>query len=106
MTIEFLSATAYAKHKGDPIEAAVDLVAVLAEVHQEVLAGRVTNPSGFPSWPQRNLPDYVARRFVATLLDAGWTPPADADIAEAIACLPVDLGGEGKSPAPRPKDVS
>lgn len=75
---------AAAAHAGgsDAIDVAVDRVATLIEVRDEVLRGREENPNSFPSFGSTDS-TVVGRRVVASLLDAGWRPPPGGDIEDA-----------------------
>jgi len=64
----------------DPIEVAVSLVAIDLEIRDLVAAGEV-HP-GVPIALLDQSDAAYARRIVGKLLDAGWTPPDVARLAE------------------------
>lgn len=66
--------TAY-DHGTDPIDWAVQMIVNHMEVQQDVLTARAQDPSAFPNVRFDLDNASVARRALATLLDAGWTPP-------------------------------
>jgi len=79
--IDPLAAAAYAQG-GNAIDIAVDRIAMLIEVRDEVLRGRAANRSNFPTFgPTDNT--VMGRRVLASLLDAGWRPPPDAEVEDA-----------------------
>ncbi len=57
----------------DPIEVAVDAVVIELEVRNAVLLGEVKHGHACTLLDQGDEP--FARRIVAKLLNAGWTPP-------------------------------
>jgi hypothetical protein len=67
----------------DPIEHAVWLAAMTIEVRDQVVATRVHTPSAFPIVKFALTDDATARRIIAVLLDAGWTPPQTATTQES-----------------------
>lgn len=75
-TIEPVHLIAY-EHGADPIEHAAQHVAMHFEISEQVLLGQV-HPGVAVAQLDHELIS-VARRAVAALLDAGWTPP---DVAE------------------------
>lgn len=81
--IDALSVSVYSDGT-DPIDWAVQLAATMLDVAQDVIEARTNgSPYQFPSWGEVTV-DAVARRIVARLLDAGWTPPAQESINTAI----------------------
>lgn len=72
--IEPLHKVAY-DHGADPIEHAVSLVKIHIDTRDEIRASRVTSPNAFPIFTLSLDSEPAARRIVAVLLDAGWTPP-------------------------------
>ena len=79
--IDPLAAAAYA-HGGDPIDEAVERIATLIEVRDEVLKGRKENPASFPGFGSTDI-HVIGRRAVASLLNAGWRPPLDDQVEDA-----------------------
>jgi hypothetical protein len=72
--IEFIHRFAYARGR-EPIDYATQLVAMLIETRDEIRSARVSKPDAFPIF-QCSLSDAAtARRILAWLMDAGWTPP-------------------------------
>jgi hypothetical protein len=57
----------------DPIEVAVDAVAIELEVRNAVILGEIKYGHACTLVDQSD--DAYARRIVAKLLNAGWTPP-------------------------------
>jgi hypothetical protein len=68
------AASAYANGK-DAIDVAVERVAMMLDVRDEVVKGREKDPDSFPIFGSIDRP-VIARRIVASLLNAGWRPPA------------------------------
>lgn len=58
----------------DPIEVAVDAVVIELEVRNAVILGEIQEGHAVTLLDQGDEP--YARRIVARLLNAGWTPPA------------------------------
>lgn len=79
--IDPLAAAAYAQG-GNAIDVAVDRIATLIEVRDEVLRGRAEKSSNFPGFGPTDTA-VIGRRVLASLLDAGWRPPPEADVADA-----------------------
>ncbi|MFC5204589.1 hypothetical protein [Streptomyces kaempferi] len=44
---------------------------------------RAADPAAVPEWGPETTPHFAARRIVARLLDAGWTPPDSSCIDSA-----------------------
>lgn len=57
----------------DPIEVAVDVVAGELEIRNAVILGEIKQGHAITLMDQSD--DAYARRIVAKLLNAGWTPP-------------------------------
>lgn len=72
--IEYLAASAYAEGV-DPIEWAVGVIKDFVWLHVEINSARYDNPQAFPGYGPDASPEHMARRALAGLLDAGWTPP-------------------------------
>lgn len=87
--IDGLALSGYALGR-DPIDLAIDVAAVHIEITQAVAAGRAENPAQFPGVAWEPTVPSLARRIVGALLDAGWTPPTQQDIAAARAALQGD----------------
>jgi hypothetical protein len=79
--IDPLAAAAYAEG-ADPIDEAVQRIATMIEVRDEVLRGRKENPASFPGFGSTDK-DVIGRRVVASLLNAGWRPPLDDQVRDA-----------------------
>jgi hypothetical protein len=79
--IDPLAAAAYA-HGEDPIDVAVERIATLIEVRDEVLRGREEDPDSFPGFGPTDK-FVIGRRIVASLLDAGWRPPPSDEVEDA-----------------------
>ena len=58
----------------DPIEVAVDTVVTELEIRKAVILGEIKHGHAATLLDQGDEP--FARRIVARLLNAGWTPPA------------------------------
>jgi hypothetical protein len=82
--IEYLAASAYAK-RVDPIEWGVGIVRDFIDLFLEINAARCANPDAFPGYGSDASPEHMARRALAGLLDAGWSPPSPEAVAEARA---------------------
>ncbi len=74
MDIEPLHQFAY-DDGADPIEWAVRLAQIQIEVCDTIRAARAHWPSAYPIFKGGLGPDAVARRIIAELLNAGWSPP-------------------------------
>jgi hypothetical protein len=79
--IDGLAAFAYELGQ-DPITVAVDLVATMIKVRDEVLRGRQEEAGSFAVFGSAE-PPVVARRIMASLLNAGWRPPDDEAVESA-----------------------
>jgi hypothetical protein len=73
--IEPLHQFAYREGR-DPIDHAVFLVETQIETRDLIRAARLTKPDAFPIFLGSLSDDATARRILAVLMDAGWTPPA------------------------------
>lgn len=73
--IAWIHQVAYDQGK-DPVEHAVEHVAMFVELAEVIRADRVTDPDSFPGYGPDVSFDHFARRIVGGLLDAGWTLPA------------------------------
>lgn len=64
--------------KADPIIDACEQVALLLEMHSEVITARrrEDNPRLYPGYCIPLSPQGVANRIIGELLEDGWTPPA------------------------------
>lgn len=71
--IDALAAQRYASG-ADAIDVAAERVAGHLETRDEVIASRVDRPGSFPLYGPSDK-DTIARRIVANLLNAGWSPP-------------------------------
>ena len=80
--IDALSAMQYAEG-ADTITVAVAAVRPLVYWATAVAEERVDNPTAFPGFPRNVGTDYWARRIVAALIEAGWTPPDQTSIDAA-----------------------
>jgi len=82
--IDFLAISSYA-HGKSVTETAVDRVQVLLKAWQQVTEARRTDPTAFPggAWADTGK-EALARRVLATLLDAGWKPPSAGEIAHEL----------------------
>lgn len=61
----------------DPIDWAADLIEIDLRIRDEVASGLVKR--GVPITLLDQSPQAYARRILAKLLEAGWTPPAVTD---------------------------
>ena len=59
----------------DPIEWAAQLIAIQFDTQESVIVARFHDPRAFPGFHLELDSQSVARRAIAQLLDAGWTPP-------------------------------
>lgn len=81
-TIEPIHRIAY-EHGADPIEHAAWHIALHFEISEEVVSGKV-QPGVAVAHLDHDFKS-VARRAVAALLDAGWTPPDVEAIRKAAS---------------------
>lgn len=81
--IDALAAASYAAGN-NAIDEAVDRVALLFETRDEVIASRAKDPNNFPGFGRHDAV-VVARRAIASLLDAGWKPPTTGEVQAAAA---------------------
>lgn len=79
--IDALAAAGHAEGQ-DAIEVAVQRVALMLEVRDQVLESRSENPATFPAFGSA-APKVVGRRILAGLLDAGWSPPSNDAVQKA-----------------------
>ena len=79
-----IDALAAARHASgaDAFEVAVERIAGHLETRDEVIASRVDRPDWFPRYGPSDK-DTIARRIVANLLDAGWSPPTPERVQAA-----------------------
>lgn len=75
--IDALSAAAY-RGGTDPIDWAVDIASTAIGVRDEVAQIPRRGTGALVGWADIS-DDAVARKIVASLLDAGWRPPSDED---------------------------
>ena len=80
-TIEPLHRFAYDSGT-DPIEYAVELARVQIETSNDIRTARIYSPNAYPIFLGSLGDDAVARRVIAQLLDAGWTPPDPEQLTE------------------------
>jgi hypothetical protein len=73
--IEPLHQFAYREGR-DPIDHAVFLVGTQIETRDMIRTARLTKPDAFPIFRSSLTDDATARRILAVLMDAGWTPPS------------------------------
>lgn len=59
-----------------PVRHAEKTVAAILKVHALIRDARAGNPAAFPCYPRDLGYGALARRILARLLDAGWTPPS------------------------------
>lgn len=81
--IDDLSASAYAGGK-DPLDWATHLVTSLLAARSTCERRELSGLPPLPAWSDVS-DDAVARKVLGHLLDAGWTPPTDADVRDAAA---------------------
>ncbi len=72
--VEPLHAFAYREGR-DPIEHAVFLVETQIETRDLIRNARRTTPNAYPIFQSSLTDDATARRILAVLMDAGWSPP-------------------------------
>jgi hypothetical protein len=72
--VEPLHAFAYREGR-DPIDHAVFLVETQIETRDMIRTARLTKPDAFPIFRSSLADDATARRILAVLMDAGWSPP-------------------------------
>lgn len=60
----------------DPIEWAARLIAIQFDAQESVIVARFHDPKAFPGYHLDLDSMSTARRAIAQLLDAGWTPPS------------------------------
>lgn len=72
MTIEPIHRSAY-EHGSDPIDHLIGCLALHIGIRDQVLRGDICPGVPITQLDQRAAP--LARRLVALILDAGWTPP-------------------------------
>lgn len=83
--IDSITAAAYAEGV-TPIDWAIRLSAGHIDLTVEIVTARADNPSAYPIWGNRPLTgEATAGRIIASLLDAGWTPPTAEQIHERVA---------------------
>jgi hypothetical protein len=75
--VEFIHKFAY-DHGRDPIDYAVEMVAMYIETSAGIRTARLAKPEAFPGFLLSLTDEATARRIVAVLMDAGWTPPEEA----------------------------
>lgn len=75
----------YAYRSGtDPIEYAVTVACMQIEAANEIRAARARRPDAYPVFKGSLSDDATARRVVAELMNAGWTPPSEDAIRRLI----------------------
>jgi hypothetical protein len=72
--IEPLHQFAY-ENGADPIEHAVHQVEIQIETRDQIRSARVHTPNAYAVFKGDLGDDATARRIIAVLLDAGWSPP-------------------------------
>lgn len=59
----------------DPIDHAVEMVAMQLGTRDQIRTARVHTPTAYPIFRGDLGDEATARRILALLMDAGWTPP-------------------------------
>lgn len=68
-----------------PVDAAIHQTSILIAVRDSIAVSRSENPESFPLpvWTS-TCPDSVARKLVAAMLNAGWTPPSPVTVVNEL----------------------
>lgn len=83
--IDYFTVSALAEGR-DIYEITGEMIVTTVTVAEDVRAARMFDAAKYPTQPREaGGYAYWARRIIANLLDAGWTPPSEEAIAAAVA---------------------
>ena len=78
--IDYLAQLSYSAGR-DPLDVAIERIRMIIETRDEIRDARATQPHAFPCYGRDITPEHFARRALAWLLDAGWSPPDLSEVS-------------------------